>query len=743
MLKKLLLTLVVIIAAFLGAGLVSGLGWLGIHEGGGEGSGARRSAASVDHVVSVQREARAAIDAPGDKQILFGDLHVHTTLSTDAFLMSLPLAQGEGAHPPADACDFARFCSALDFWSINDHAENMTPVQWGETVESIRACNAVTGSEASIDTVAFLGWEWTQVGITPETHYGHKNVVLRGLEDDAIPARPIASRGLANAALSGPGVLARGAAALAVGGQRMHDFALFLTERSRNVACASGVDVRSLPADCVESVETPGELYAKLDEWGFDSIVIPHGTSWGFYTPAGSSWDKQLEVAQHDPQRQTLIEIFSGHGNSEEYRDWNAIEFDAAGEPVCPAPRPDYLPSCWRAGEIIRERCLEAGDTAGECDARAALTRKYAAAAGIAAHRVVSGEDPDEWLDAGQCRDCFQPPLNHRPRSSVQYIMALRNFDAPAEADRFRFGFIASSDNHFARPGTGYKEVHRRGMTESRDLSQAGALVGAPPGEPLPTPVEFDRETTNLTPFQLVEMERQASFFLTGGLAAVHASGRTRDDIWRGLDEREVYATSGPRILLWFDLLNAPNGAARIPMGGGVSMLDAPQFEVRAVGSFEQKPGCPEQSVSALGAEQIAHLCKGECYNPSDVRRPITRIEIVRIQPQNEPGEAVRGLVEDPWQVFECGDDMSGCVVRFSDPDYAKNGRDSLYYVRAIEEPDLAINAANLRCEYDDNGECIRVNRCGTPATEFDDCLAETEERAWSSPIFVDWPEGA
>ena len=45
--------------------------------------------------------------------------------------------------------------------------------------------------------------------------------------------------------------------------------------------------------------------------------------------------------------------------------------------------------------------------------------------------------------------------------------MALTNFDDPKNPRRFRFGFMASSDNHSARPGTGYKEYSRRGMTES------------------------------------------------------------------------------------------------------------------------------------------------------------------------------------------------------------------------------------------------------------------------------------
>ena len=141
------------------------------------------------------------------------------------------------------------------------------------------------------------------------------------------------------------------------------------------------------------------------------------------------------------------------------------MTFDANGEVQCPRPTKDYLPCCWQAGEIIRSRC---GDIpADQCERRVEEARINYARAGVAGHVTLPGTEIEEWKDCGQCRDCFNPSFNMRPGNSAQYVLALGNFDKPGEPARFHFGFIASSDNHTARPGTGYKEYDRRMMTEA------------------------------------------------------------------------------------------------------------------------------------------------------------------------------------------------------------------------------------------------------------------------------------
>jgi hypothetical protein len=712
---------------------MAGLGVFGTAMHAGKPAARAIASEIVDERAAAVSNAARGVGEAEPKQILFGDLHVHTTFSFDAFQMSLPMAGGDGAHPVADACDYARHCSALDFWSINDHDLTLTPRAWSETIETIRQCNAVAENPERPDTVAYLGWEWTQVGSMPDNHWGHKNVILRDLEDHKIPTRPITAKlpGVGESLTPSPLLLGLLALTQYSGGGA--DFARFISVSSGVPNCTEGVPVRDLPADCRELAETPKDLFAKLHEWNVPSMVIPHGTTWGFYTPLGSSWDKQLTPEQNDPGQQRLIEVFSGHGNSEQFRPYREVAIGADGARTCPAPADNYLPSCWRAGEIIEARCRAENRPESECAERVATARQnFVDAENNGGATTVPGSQLLDWQDAGQCRDCFQPAFNYRPRSSVQYIMSLEH-EADAVPLRFRLGFIASSDNHSGRPGTGYKEVARTEFTEARFGNFLETPVGAPRKRPPFAQSERYQQEPGDSPFAQFETERQASFFLNGGLAAVHANGRSRTAIWDALQRKEVYGTSGPRILLWFDLLNAPAGTP-LPMGSEVALRDTPIFRARAVGSFEQKPGCPADALDALGS-RTQRLCQGECYYPSDQRRPITRIEVVRIRPGADPDAAKR--IDDPWRVIACPGDPSGCQAEFTDPEFATSDRDALYYVRAIEAPSPAVDANPLGCTYDAEGHCTNLNPCfGRP--DEDECLAETEERAWSSPIFVD-----
>ena len=674
----------------------------------GEMAAGRSSTQAVESREEAQVAARALAGAESGKQILFGDLHVHTSYSSDAMVQGLPLMQGEGVHPPADACDFARYCSALDFWSINDHAESLTPAEWERTQEVIAQCNRSAGSPDNPDLVSFLGWEWSQGGATPESHFGHKNVVLREYEEGLVPLRPIASDS-GGGSLWGWLGLATSLQDVGSWGEYADFHRSFLNGFGRE-PCPAGVDVRDLPPDCYEVAASPDILFEKLDQWDLPAIVIPHGLAWGVTNPKEMDLSHQLSPAMHDPERQFLIEVYSGHGNSEVFEDFSGSHVDAQTRVVCPEPTESHTACCWRAGEIVRARCAD--PRSRECEYRVEETRKQAAGIGrfLNPTGAVLGSSIDEFGDCDQLLGSFLPAFNYRPRGSAQYGLALGNFETVGEPQRFRFGFLASSDTHRARPGKGYKEFNRLGMTDGRNLSD---------------------DWTD---------PRRAAFFYTGGLVAVHASARDRGSIFEALERREVYGTSGDRILLWFDLLDEDGG--RLPMGTEVRASGTPRFEVRALGAFEQLPGCPAEVEEALTPERLKRLCLGECHHPGERRKKIDRIEVVRIRPQVDAGEPIAPLVEDPWLTLPCGDGDGGeaCLVAFEDAEFQPGGRETVYYVRAIEEPSLAVGGGRVRCEQASGEDCDRYRFCPDPGVvggDPSDCLGPVEERAWSSPIFV------
>lgn len=686
-------------------------------------------------------EAAVASVPEFSDNIYFGDLHVHTTYSFDGDLYSVPAYGDDGAHPPDDACAFARYCSGLDFFALTDHAESFTPDRWSRTKKSARACDArfANPSDPSHpELVPFVGWEWTQVGSTPETHFGHRNLVFPDLADSKLPERPIGaleSGETVNATekfLAGGLKLFRPFSTLS----RYADLLSMMGDLASRKECPLSLEPRDPVTSCRENLPDPALLFSQLDGAGFDYLPILHGTAWGTYAPPGAKIDNLLDPAIRRPGKPSLFEVFSGHGSSEQYRDY------PEGASTCPAPTPGYYPCCWRAGEIMRSRCR--GLSPDECDRRVEEAKRLALAAGDDPFSVFTDARPEDWLDCDQDRGGFKPAYSYRPRESAQYALAIGDFDHPdasGRPGRFEFGMVASSDNHAARAGTGYKQFAREYVTDvrgyeddwlARKLERMARGRQADPR--LPQPYHDPGRLLGL-----LDVERGSSFMYTGGLVAIHAPDNRRQSIWRALETREVYATSGPRIRLWFYLENSPEGI--VPMGARVEQNWNPRFRIRAQGSFIQKPGCPKDSIKALGSRGIERLCRGECYFPSDKRHAIRSIEVIRIRPQSHRGEPVGHLIEDPWKVFECPPDHDTCEVEFKDPDFSQALRDTVYYARVLQEPTEAINGAQLRTVFDARGNPVSVSPCyaGRQTARNDDCLAPVLERAWSSPIFVNW----
>lgn len=695
-----------------------------------DGDGEAAGEASEEEIYQAGRstcELIGPVPEEPAETILFGDLHSHSDNSLDAVAINLPILDGR-AHGPTDNCNFARYCAQLDFWSLIDHAEEQLAYHWEENIEAIRSCNNRFGGYThEPDLISYLGWEWTQSADTPEEDFGHHNVVLKHTCTEEIPLRPFASP----TSFAGIDTEMIGLYADLVSDadpdnedlyRSFYDWVVAFTEKPM---CDPDTDTLYLPHDCHEVALSTAELYHLFDRWDIEALAIPHGTVWGSHHPQLTSWSTFFSDQYRSLTYSPVVEIYSGHGNSEEYRAWRHAEKDADGNLVCPDPTDDFEPCCWRAGEIIRSRDEDCqADPQGDaCREAVEQAKADYLAMGKKGLKSIKNAGADDWLDCGQCRDCFQSALSPRPERSVQAALAMSNFDDPDNPWRYIFGMIGSTDSHRAGPGAGYREYWRMADCYGPASEEVEFLV--------------KQAASFISP----DIERRNSFDYAGGLVAVHSQGRSRNAVWEALINRRVYATSGERIELWFDLVNAPEEGTKM-MGSVVTMAETPSFEVRAVGSYKQNPGCPEWVVDEMGSDFVETMCFGECYNPTDERYRIMRIEVVKVTPQISEDEELAPLIQDPFLVLPCGEEgRTQCRVTFEDEEYLAGSRPASYYVRAIMEPTLQVNADTLRCERDTEGNCIRMNVCDSSYTgEDDDCLAMDEERAWSSPIFL-YPE--
>jgi hypothetical protein len=315
-----------------------------------------------------------------------------------------------------------------------------------------------------------------------------------------------------------------------------------------------------------------------------------------------------------------------------------------------------------------------------------------------------------ETLEYARMQDMASPVLGGGLPPRIYAREALRDGlveQARLGVNPFKFGLIGSTDTHFGTPGM---------VDEDDFVGHAAGTVSARFGVP-----KFpDRPDFN-----------------PGGLAVLWAEENSRASLFAAMKRREVFGTSGPRIVARFfggfdlprELCGDPNRIATayargVPMGG--ELAPAPAI-----------PGArPTFLVAAL-------------RDPGDRGVPSTRLQRIQIV----KGWAVAGASYE--RVFEvagdvdsdAGVDLATCTPRgagfdelcatWQDPEFDPEVP-AFYYMRVVENPSCRWNAWICgRAGVD----CVSGRVPDGLESCCDDSIPKTiQERAWTSPIWYSPP---
>jgi hypothetical protein len=534
----------------------------------------------------------------GAKQVYWGDLHVHTGYSLDAW--------GYGTHAtPADAYAFAKGAPIvlpdgtrvaldrpLDFMAVTDHAEwfNLlymcTDPQW----RSADYCKTMTEKNNPAQGTEVFG-EYVIPTITKAapvpTPLCESNQTACRRAQDAQWGRIQQQTHQANAPCSFT-------AFAAFEWSATPDF----SHNHRNVIFANA-NVTDQALDYLR-YPTPQQLWQQLDQDcreqdGCEAIVIPHNTNMG----DGKGFDVESEPTDLLSLRarfERLVEIHQQKGNSECLPEFNSEDEGCAFERYLtlnsvPTPAAQYTETQW------------------------------------------------EKMRATYVRGLLQ--------------RGLKAYTASAEEQRnpLQLGIIASTDTHAATGGF---------VEENQWL---GSVFGLG---------DFDRAMTRVD-------------FNPGGLVAVWAEENTRPSIFNALKNREVYATSGPRI-------RTRLYAADTPIG------------------------CEAPHGVAMGSElpkdtRKAHFLIQANYD----RTPLTQIEIIK-------GQWVNGATQESVHtVWKNSDGALDLCIAWTDEQFDANAP-AFWYIRVLEAPTPRWSEHQCRAE----GRC----------EDFPQARRTVRERAWTSPVW-------
>ena len=262
----------------------------------------------------------------------------------------------------------------------------------------------------------------------------------------------------------------------------------------------------------------------------------------------------------------------------------------------------------------------------------------------------------------------------------------------------FKFGLLASTDTHNGLAG---------GVTERNYPGHLGRGDDTPQKR-----VRYARDIPGNTSNN------------PGGLVGVWAEQNTRDALFDALRRREVFGTSGPRIQpRFFGGWNLPDNlctdtdmvarayAQGVPMGSDLPQraAAAPSFLVAALADAGTAafPGTPLQRLQVV---------KGWA---DEKGRHHQRVFDVAGDPDNGAGVDLNTCTPR-------GEGFSQLCAVWKDPEFDV-GQRAVYYLRAVENPTCRYSA--WQCL--DMPEAERPADCASPVVE-----PTIQERAWTSPIW-------
>ncbi len=642
------------------------------------------TAPAVEVAYSQDREA-CAYQQP-HRMALFGDLHVHTAFSFDAYAYGVQTtpddayryAKGESIpHLPLDdsgnMSGTARIDRPLDFVAVTDHAEYLGEVQLCTDEDSAsyntEYCQGVRGGGLGVMRMIA-----TALALDPAVRI---SPICPAGDADCIAATKIPWQRTIEAADDANDNTSACSFTALVGYE--YSGSPNSSNYHRNVIFRNSV-VPDLP---VSKFEASLDIYlwralnkVCTDEMGCDYLTIPHNSNLSngkMLTPYADMPDTQeakVEYANARLEREPLLEIFQHKGNSECANGFPGIL--GAPDELCELEQIRRIGTPGRGGFVTFE------------NGQLSYSEEQ--------------DNPTRYCDEGELgfggiigMGCLHP--NDFYRTALLTGLSEQN---EIGLNPVKLGGIASTDTHMTTAG---------GVDEK---NWTGHIF-----------TEWNRDGRLLQP-SLIPSGKDGN---PGGLTGVYAIENSRDAIFDALKRRETFGTSGPRISPRFfagwnyeaGLCDAPDMletayADGVPMGADMS--PAPSADAT-----------PKFLVSAV-------------KDPASNATPLQKLQIVKgwIDADGVPNYKVFDVAGDADT--EAGVNMNTgerfgdghralCTV-FEDPEFDPS-LNAYYYMKAVENPSPRWSLLDCVSYPADD----RPDVCNNPRI-----AAAINEQAWTSPIW-------